>query len=147
MTLDLLTTIGCELRKEFESEIAENGISLVKVIDGEQDIKVPAFFIEEITSRYEQVATLNRKQSESFISIRYYPKDVEDKVKCYEVGERLKFLLEMIDFKGCKIRGTSIYYEVKDCVLHFFITYQLHFYVKEHEEVTMKNLEIEEGVK
>jgi len=138
MTNELLLRIGEVIDTAFEGE--------VHVSKSEQGYEAPAFFINEIRQELEQIATLQKKQSTHHIAIKFHAKKVSDDFECLKVGDELKHLLELLDFKEIKVKANNMYFEVRAGTLHFFVDYALQYYLHDEKE-KFENIEIQEGVK
>jgi len=138
VTTELLLSIARTIDKSFDGK--------VHLLKSEQGFEAPAFFIKENRQEYEQIATFQKKQSTHHIVIRYHAKKESDNLECQKIGDKLKQLLELLDFKNTRIRANNMYFEVQAGTLHFFVSYELQFYLQVIKD-KLENIKIQEGVK
>lgn len=80
------------------------------------------------------------------LEIQFHP--LEDKNRsCYGVVETLYRKLEMIQIGEGRYRGIELNHEMKEGVLHFYITYPLTIYREREKVEFMKTLEQQGGIK
>lgn len=114
----------------------------------EQGFEEPCFFVERLPSRRRKEVN-NSYQNTTDYDIHYFLEEYEeDKNQKYEkIGNNLYQILEYIDLEnGRKIRGTGMYWEIVDGVLHFYVTYICYLGLQENAD-KMKALDVEGSVK
>lgn len=102
-----------------------------------QGFKEPCFFVKlfpvsqerELGRRYRRFHT---------IDIHYFTSTNEDR---HEMAERLYALMEYIPINDRLYRGTKLYHEIIDGVLHFFVDYNFHVKRFRPDETKMERLE------
>lgn len=110
-----------------------------------QEIQPPAFFVKLI--QVEQTQDLGPRHW------RYHPFDIhyfspnKSNVEMQEVAEQLYDLLRWIEIEGKTYKGTNLNHQIVDRVLHFFVDYNFIVRHLEPEIPSMKELDIEEGLK
>lgn len=112
-------------------------------ISGEEinQIIPPAFSVLILTSSQTQELGTRYLRNHTF-NIRYFAPDKTND-EMHEVAEQLYDIMETIEIRGLKYRGTSMNHEIVDRVLHFLVDYN--FLVKREvpNDPKMEHLEQE----
>ncbi len=112
-----------------------------------QGFNEPCFFIQQL-SRPRKKEIQSYQNTENFDIQHFLDDDEDDKNKQYmEMGEDLLNKLEYIELDcGRKIRGTQMSYEIRDGVLHVYITYIYYSRVVDSVD-KMENIDVEGMIK
>lgn len=104
----------------------------VTMEDMEQGIPEPGFSIAVVQASRSRLVG-HRFESSVPLDIRYFPTPgTEQNREINEVAESLYPALDIITTTGGeKVRGTNMYYDVVDNVLHFMVTYSGHLLQEE----------------
>lgn len=112
----------------------------------EQGLTEPCFSVECINPAIKQILGKRYFRTNQFC-IHYFPNLSDKKTECCAVLERLLNSLELITVNGELIRGTAMYGEFTDGVLHFFVNYDMFVYKEQSKEPAMENVEYSSDVK
>lgn len=88
--------------------------------ENKQDFSEPCFFIQ-LLDVHRGYRLQNRHKRVYNFNIRYHGNEGFDELN--SVGDDLIQILEYINVDDTPIRGSGISYEIRDGVLHFFISY------------------------
>ena len=104
-----------------------------------QGLTEPCFSILCLNPTVEQFLGKRYFRTNQFC-IHYFPKTAEKRSECQSVMERLIGALEIITVDGDQCRGTSMYGEIVDGVLSFFVNYDMFVYKETDTEPTMETV-------
>lgn len=117
--------------------------AFVDVGEIEQGIIEGSFVVQHVVS-FERRLISMRKQRQPKFDVIYFPRKQNSFIDCMAVAETLGEALEVITLPGGdKIRVSDVSFEVKDGVLHYFVTYR-HNVFKKIDETNMDKLKIQE---
>lgn len=140
MLNNLIDSIAIKLNQEFGDGVAIHKEQV------KQGLKEPCFFIMLLTSNQKQVIGKRYFREHPF-DIHYFPSTKDKSTEILDVVERLNDALEYITMDGDLIRGTKMYHEVVNDVLHFFVNYDLFVYKESEASDPMETLTVESGLK
>ena len=141
MTEDIIDAITTELKSKYR----DCKVYTEKV---PQNFAEPCFFIRQLDSDYSQVGLSAKKEQNFLFTVRYFPEAKDEALEeCHGVGNRLMQLLEMVSIRNQLIRSSGIRYNVQDKVLHFFIGFDIRFYIEKDISPVMGDLVVEGSVK
>lgn len=141
MENDLITGVMACLRDTFGKDTT---VYLDKV---KQELKEPCFFVRVLEVRQELLIR-NRYRRVYSLDIEYHPREKQKKTReIAAVANTLLMSLEYINIGDNLTRGTNIYYEVQDKVLHFFIDYDFHVFKVLEKAELMEELQQNSYVK
>jgi len=140
MLNNLLDAIAIKLNLEFGDEFA------IHTEQVKQGLKEPCFFIMLLTSNQKQVIGKRYFREHPF-DIHYFPSTRDKNTEFLNVVDRLNDALEYITMGDDSLRGTKMYHEVVNDVLHFFVNYDLFVYKEPEVADHMEDLSVESGLK
>jgi len=140
MLNNLIDSIAIKLNQEFGDGVAIHKEQV------KQGLKEPCFFIMLLTSNQKQVIG-KRYFREHPLDIHYFPSTKDKNTEILDVVDRLNDALEYITMGGDLVRGTKMYHEVVNDVLHFFVNYDLFVYKESEASDPMETLTVESGLK
>ena len=105
----------------------------------EQGLTEPCFSIFCLNPTIEQFLGKRYFRTNQFC-VHYFPSSAEKRSECQSIMERLIGALEIITVDGDQCRGTSMYGEIVDGVLSFFVNYDMFVYKESIPEPTMETV-------
>lgn len=111
-----------------------------------QGFEKPCFFIKILNSTLEKQLNRRYKKSISF-DINYFTNKENINADCNDTADKLYEVLEYVQASNSLYRATNKKHEVKDGILHFYLTFNF-MIIKQMEEATkMQKLVGEAGLK
>lgn len=133
MVNSLYTAIAVKLEKLFDKP----DIYFDKL---PQCFRSPCFFVKLVNARQE-LKIHNRYEVSMSYDIHYFPAERKSyTAEVNDVAYKMLFGLEYVDRNGFLTRGTNMSYEVREDVLHFFVTYRFFVLMKKDTSPLMQKL-------
>lgn len=118
-------------------------VAFVDIGETEQGIIEGSFVVQHVVS-FERRLISMRKHKHLKFDIIYFPRKQGAFIDCMAVAEALSEALEVITIPGGdKLRVSDVSFEVKDGVLHYFVTYKHNVYT-EQDEIHMNKIKVQE---